>query len=480
MPANSPVIVWFRRDLRIADNAALAEAAARGGAVIPVFLWAPDEEAPWEPGAASRWWLHHSLEALGASLRERGSRLVVRQTGDSLGELRRLVEETGAGAVYWNRLYDPQIIARDKRIKSLLREDGLDVKSFGGAMLHEPHAIQNKSGEPFKVFTPFWKHCLSLGDPPAPVMEPESMAAPKQWPDSVELKKLGLLPRIKWAAEFPNHWTPGEDGAWAALENFLEGAVEGYADDRDRPDVVGTSRLSPHLHFGEITSRQIWYATQPVVNGSGKVAKDGRKFMAEVGWREFAHHLLYHFPETTENPLRCEFNHFPWQEDETQLRAWQKGMTGYPLVDAGMRELWATGWMHNRVRMVVASFLVKHLRMHWLEGERWFWDTLVDADLANNTLGWQWAAGCGADAAPYFRVFNPILQGEKFDPEGEYVRRWVPELAEVPMKYLNKPWEMPRKEWDALGIDYPEPMVEHSQARQEALAAFESLKKFRQ
>jgi deoxyribodipyrimidine photo-lyase len=469
--------VWFRRDLRLADHPALVQAIARGGPVIPVFLWAPDEEAPWAPGGAARWWLHHSLEALSASLTARGSHLILRKTDNSLSELRRLVAETGAGAVLWNRLYDPQLISRDKAIKAALRADGLDVESGSGALLFEPPAVKTQSGGPFQVFTPFWKHCLTLGDPPLPLEAPRHLPVPAAWPASQTLSSLDLLPRIGWDAAFSQHWTPGESGAWSALERFLEGPINQYDARRDRPDIVGTSRLSPHLHWGEITARQIWHASQPQIADPTPAGRSARKFLAEVGWREFAHHLLFHFPRTPEQPLRADFEKFPWVQNANHLTAWQRGRTGYPIVDAGMRELWTTGWMHNRVRMVVGSFLVKHLRIHWIEGARWFWDTLVDADLASNTLGWQWAAGCGADAAPYFRVFNPILQGDKFDPRGTYVRRWVPELEKVPAKLLNQPWELPLDDRAHLGIDYPDPIVDHREARAAALAAFEAIKR---
>lgn len=480
MDNSRPTLVWLRRDLRLHDNSALSEACESGRPVIPVYIHAPEEEAPWQPGGASEWWRHCSLESLIKDLHKHRSRLIIRR-GPSLETLRELVRVTNASAVYWNRMYMPATIERDKKIKQALSDDGIDVKSFAGALLFEPEYVRNKSGEPFKVYTPFWKHVSSIDDPPTPLPVP-SCRKPGSWPDSLELEKLELLPKIDWAAGLRESWKPGETGAHERLEEFMCGTMAGYDKERDLPYKVGTSRLSPHLHFGEITPRTIWHqvkrhAMKHHIGNKNSV----RRYLMEVVWREFSHHLLYHFPHTTDEPLRPEFNHFPWATDSDKLRAWQRGQTGYPIVDAGMRELWHTGWMHNRVRMVVASFLVKHLRINWTEGARWFWDTLVDADLANNTMGWQWSAGCGADAAPYFRVFNPILQGEKFDPDGEYTRRWVPELAQLPRKYLHKPWEAPTSVLaDAgvdLGGDYPEPIVEHQEARQRALAAFEKIKK---
>jgi len=436
-------ILWLRQDLRLADQPALQAAIERGGAVIPVFIDSAAEEGEWQPGAASRWWMHQSLESLAAALEQRGSRLVLRRATDSLACLRELIAETGATAVYWGRRYEPQVIARDGEIKTALREAGIEVRSFNTALLIEPWDVQNLSGKPFQVFTPFWRKACTAIDPPKPAAAPARIAAPAKWPRSVALKDLGLMPRIAWHGGMARAWRPGEAGAHDLLQQFLDGPVKEYAAQRNMPAVSGTSRLSPHLHFGEISPRQIWHA-----------APEWRstQFITEIGWREFAHHLIYHFPRTTNEPLRADFARFPWRESTGDLQAWQQGRTGVPLVDAGMRELWETGWMHNRVRMVVASFLVKNLRLHWLHGARWFWDTLVDADLASNTLGWQWAAGCGADAAPYFRIFNPDSQAEKFDPQGEYQRRWL--------------GSGPR----------PAPIVDLKASRVEALAAFQTLR----
>ena len=478
---NPPAILWLRLDLRLADNPALHAAIRHGGAVVPVFVHAPDEEAPWQPGAASNWWLHQSLSALDQRLRALGSRLTIRR-GPTLEALQKLVREAGATAVFWNRRYEPAVIERDSKVKELLRAQGVKADSYNGALLREPWAVKNKSGLPFQVFTPFWKHYLSQDDPVDPIPVPKQIPAPGQWPQSVDLNELELLPRLDWAAGIRAAWKPGEASAMAGLNRFLKNTLEGYSDSRNRPDLVGTSRLSPHLHFGEISPRQVWHEVAAYA-AKLRVLKNGwreSQFLTEIGWREFSHHLLFHFPRTPQEPLRRDFEKFPWRDDPKLLRAWQKGLTGYPIVDAGMRELWTTGWMHNRVRMIVSSFLVKDLLLPWQSGAKWFWDTLVDADLAQNTGGWQWTAGCGADAAPYFRVFNPTTQGEKFDPNGDYVRRWCPELARLPAEYIHQPAAAPPNALYSarieLGRNYPKPIVDHSAARTAALAAFAKIR----
>ncbi len=473
--AGQVTLVWFRRDLRLHDNPALTAACERGTAV-PVYIHAPEEEAPWAPGGAANWWLHHSLEALQRGLSKHRSLLVIRK-GDSLKSLKDLIAETGATAVFWNRLYEPTTIPRDTAIKAALQEMGVEVKSFASALLHEPTMIRTQAGNPFQVFTPFWRHVMALDDPPEP-LPPPRFRNPLSFPSSTPLEGLRLLPKIDWAAGMRAAWKVGEVGAQEQLERFLATAVGDYMETRNRPDVVGTSRLSPYLHFGEITPRTVWHAVKWKIRNA---KSEGEKaaawgYLREVGWREFAHHLLFHFPATTSEPLRKDFGAFPWKTDAKRTRAWQKGLTGYPIVDAGMRELWATGWMHNRVRMIVASFLVKDLLVDWRAGAEWFWDTLVDADLANNTSGWQWTAGCGADAAPYFRIFNPTSQAEKFDPQGVYIRQWVPEIAALPDKYLFAPWTAPADLLSELGITlgrtYPKPIVDHSVARDRALEAY--------
>ncbi len=472
---------WIRLDLRLADNPALHAALRHGGPVIPVFIHAPEEESPWQPGGASNWWLHQSLAALDRRLRALGQRLVIRR-GPTLAALQGLVRETGATGVFWNRRYEPAVIARDATIKDALRADGVKADSYNAALLFEPWTVKNKSAKPFQVFTPFWKHCLALDEPHEPLRAPENIPAPERWPASLALAELELEPTANWADGFRAAWIPGEDGAQKHLQNFLSGAFAGYSDNRNRPDLTGTSRLSPHLHFGEISPRQVWHALKTFAEKRGlpKAQWHGSQFLAEVGWREFAHHLIFHFPRTTDAPLRREFEKFPWREDRRLLRAWQKGLTGYPIVDAGLRELWATGWMHNRVRMIVASFLVKDLLQPWQAGARWFWDTLVDADLAQNSLGWQWTAGCGADAAPYFRIFNPTTQSQKFDPNGDYIRRWCPELAKLPAGWVHQPHAAPPEILRAanvrIGHNYPAPIVNHSAARETALKSFAQIK----
>lgn len=472
-------IVWFRRDLRLADNPALF-AACEYERVIPLYIHADEEENPWQLGGAQQVWLHFSLQALDKSLRDLGSRLIIRQ-GPALEVLRNLVEESGAEAVYWNRLYEPEAIARDKQIKQCLRDDGITVESSNAALLCEPWQIETKAGDPYKVFTPFWRS-LAQRQMQNPLAMPDAL--PEVWSriGSDDVNDLKLLPAIKWDTGIRAQWTPGEDGAHAALEDFVDEPIDHYDSDRDRPARPGTSRLSPHLHFGEIGPRQIWHRVhEHIALNTGKTSdRDTNRFLTEVAWREFAHHLLFHFPKSPAQPLDERFEKFPWLDNKQVLNAWQRGQTGIPMVDAGMRELWHCGWMHNRVRMVVASFLTKNLLIPWQQGAAWFWDTLVDADLANNSLGWQWVAGCGADAAPYFRIFNPALQGERFDPKGDYVRQWVPEIAALPDKYLHRPWTAPAEVLAEAGIklgtDYPEPLVDLKESRRRALDAFAEIK----
>jgi deoxyribodipyrimidine photo-lyase len=464
-------IVWFRQDLRIADNPALAAAASSGLPVIPLYIHAPEEEGRWAPGAASNWWLYHALAELDEELEHIGLRLMIR-TGASLEALQSIIESHAVRAVFWNRRYEPAVIERDTSIKQSLRDQGVEVLTSNSALLYEPHEIANRSGAPFRVFTPFWKHLYGLPTRLPVSVETGLLRPPANFPESESLNALGLMPEIGWDAEFYTCWKPSLEDASLALEEFVAQRVSHYRDDRNLPGIRGTSQLSPYLHFGQLGPRQVW---QAVLNAGASDTRGGHTFLSEIAWREFAYHLLYHFPHTPEKPLNEKFSDFPWQPDPAHLRAWQRGMTGYPIVDAGMRELWRTGWMHNRVRMIVASFLVKHLLQPWQEGARWFWDTLVDADLASNTMGWQWTAGCGADAAPYFRIFNPILQGEKFDTDGRYVRRFVPELADLPDRFLHQPWNAPEPVLSQAGVklgeSYPNPIIDHRAGRERALAA---------
>lgn len=473
---STPVILWLRNDLRIQDNAALAAAVGTGKAVIPVFIWDLDSNGHWKPGGASRWWLHHALQNLRESFRAVGSELILRQ-GDSAAVLRELIGQTGAEQVFWNRRYESPVRAMDVEMKRLLHEDGVEVRSFNSALLNEPHTVSTKTGQPYKVYTPYFKALQ-----PRPVEEPievdlSKMVVAQTLPPSDSLESFELLPELDWAEGFGAVWEPSEAGATKRLSQFLDGAVDQYATDRDRPDVEGTSSLSPYLHFGQIGPRQIIDALQQRTD----LSQQGPfVYMKEVYWREFAYNVLYHFPHTSDAPLQSHYADFPWQADGELLRRWQRGQTGYPIVDAGMRQLWQTGWMHNRVRMIVSSLLVKHLLQDWKAGAEWFWDTLLDADLASNSLGWQWSGGCGADAAPYFRVFNPIIQGKKFDPDGAYVKRYVPELAKMPAKYLHTPWEAPSGILEYAGVElgdsYPYPVIEHSAGRARALKAFETFR----
>ena len=464
----STALVLFRRDLRLADNPAWSAACAEHAQVLPVFIQADDDGA-WSAGAASRWWLHHSLDALDQDLREAGAELHLRR-GEPLDILRTLIHSSGASAVYWNRLYEPATIARDTRIKHALQDEGIAVHSHNAALWCEPWQMATRQGHAYKVFTPYWRNLRAQLQMIEPLPAPR-VPGWRELPDGLPLAALELLPRIAWADGLAAHWQPGETGARELLEIFGDDAVGDYAHARDLPARHGTSRLSPHLHFGEISPRQIHFELDRRTRATeAERRSDIEPYLRELGWREFAHHLLYHFPRTPSDNFNPRFNDFAWAPaEQATLERWQRGRTGIPLVDAGMRELWHTGWMHNRVRMIVGSFLTKNLRQHWHHGARWFWDTLVDADLANNTLGWQWVAGCGADAAPYFRVFNPITQAKRFDPNGHYLRRWLPELADAPLPLLHEPWKDPALLWRS---GYPAPMVDLGQSRQQALDAY--------
>lgn len=466
-------MVWFRKDLRLADNPAWARAVAEGREVIPLYIYSEEEAGQWAMGGASRWWLHHALKDLDGQLRQQGSRLTLRR-GQSEAVLRCLMEEEGVTHVYWNRCYEPHRVRIDGRLKEALKQAGVTVWSGNASLVREPWEVATLGGQPYKVYTPYAKACAKLADP-EPLPMPGRPMSPAVWPASESLDSLGLLPRLAWDAAFAERWVPTREAALERMDGFLAHSVGSYGEARDYPAEDGTSSLSPYLHFGQIGPREVLQAVSMAPVSNGRTV-----YYREIIWREFAHHVLYHFPNTPEQPLQLKYAAFPWREDAASLRAWQRGLTGYPIVDAGMRQLWQHGWMHNRVRMIVASFLVKHLLISWRAGAAWFWDTLVDADLASNTLGWQWAGGCGADAAPYFRIFNPITQGAKFDPDGVYIRRFVPELAKVPTSCLHTPWEMSeglqRAVGCVIGTDYPGPVVQHQAGRERALAALASLK----
>lgn len=472
-----PVVFWFRQDLRLSDHPALA--AVRDRAVVPLYILAQaeagtDPDSPRPPlGGALRWWLHHALESLNRSL---DGGLVLRR-GRVREVLGAVLRETGAGGVCWSASPDPLIQAQDLDLGAHLRAQGFTVDVRPDATLYDPEALRTKTGRPFKVFTPFWRACRAAGAPPLPlpVTRPAALVSAR----SDRLDDWGLLPRRPdWAAGLRATWQPGETGAHARLTAFLRNGLAGYATRRDFPgDDSGTSRLSPHLRWGEISLRQVWHAVR---NRKEAAPADVEKFFSELGWRAFAQHLLCQHPDMPTVPLNPAFARMPWVADDVRFESWCRGLTGYPIVDAGMRELWQTGWMHNRVRMITASFLVKHLLIPWQKGERWFQDTLVDADTANNAAGWQWVAGCGADASPWFRIFNPVLQGARFDPGGTYVRRFVPELRALPDRWIHHPWEAPPPVLTAagvaLGATYPLPVVSHATARQRALAALAVVK----
>lgn len=474
-----PIIVWFRQDLRLSDNPALHAAYESGHPIIPLYILDDKNAAEWKMGGASRWWLHHALKALNKDLSEH----LILEQGDATEIIPDLISKTNAIGIYWNRCYEPWRIKRDENIKVFLKDEmRCDVKSFNGSLLWEPWTIKNQAGEPYKVFTPYFrKGCLQAPRPREPLPRPKRLTYGETNGLGISIDDLTLLPtRPDWGAKMEKHWTISEDGAQKRLNDFLDDGLANYKTGRDHPADENTSRLSPYLHFGQISPNTAWYAAQERGTAEGWES-DRDHFLSELGWREFSYSLLYHFPKITWENLQERFNDFPWNaQDSKDLERWRRGQTGYPIVDAGMRQLWETGYMHNRVRMIVGSFLVKNMLTHWHKGEEWFWDCLVDADLASNAASWQWIAGCGADAAPYFRIFNPILQSEKFDKDGDYIREFVPELKDMPSKDIHAPWNAPEGVLKAAGVTlgetYPKPMMDHSAARDRALEAFKSTK----
>ncbi|MFC3909501.1 cryptochrome/photolyase family protein [Legionella dresdenensis] len=461
-------LVWFRHDLRLSDNPAFIHACSQHDYVIPLYIF---DQKTSVSGRAQAWWLHHSLVSLSNSLAKHDLSLVLRK-GKPFDIILALVKQLSVDAVYWNRCYEPLAIERDKKIKAALIEEGILVQSSNGNLLNEPWTIKNKSGDYFKVFTAYWKNCRQmLHIPPAMRLSnhPKGMTVA-----SDKLDQWKLLPKLDWAARFAEYWLPGEQGAQKKLDQFIASHLQNYKTNRDFPAKNATSHLSPHLHFGEISPWTIWRAVELAQLERDCDLQSTEHFLSELGWREFSTYLLYHFPQLAQDNFRSEFDHFPWRDDKASLIRWQKGMTGYPLIDAGMRELWVTGYMHNRIRMVVASFLTKGLLIDWRVGADWFLDTLVDADLANNSASWQWVAGCGADAAPYFRIFNPVLQSQKFDPNGHYIRQWIPELAGVDNQYIHQPWI---NKAIMSNTHYPEPIIDHNEARNRALSYYHQLKR---
>jgi deoxyribodipyrimidine photo-lyase len=469
-PKARPGLLWLRQDLRLEDNPSLH--ALADGPLLAVFVL--PEDPVLRPGAASRWWLHHSLKALGEALAAQGVTLLL-MAGDATRLIPELAARIDAAAVHAGRVYDPAGRRQDATVSAALEADGRALVLHTASLLLEPHRLRSGAGKPYAVYTPFARAILALGDPPPPIPAPAALTGCPAPEGGLTLEALRLLPQPPepdWAAEFPAFWQPGEAGAHSRLRDFLEEGVAEYGQARNRPGEDGSSRLSPHLRHGEISPRQVWHA----LRDSGRGGAGAETYLKEILWREFSYHLLWHRPELPDKPLRAEFAAFPWQPDAALLRAWQRGLTGYPIVDAGMRQLWRLGWMHNRVRMVAASLLVKHLLQPWQDGTAWFLDTLVDADPASNSASWQWVAGCGTDSAPYFRIFNPVLQGEKFDPDGAYLAEFVPELSALPAKWRHKPWLAPAAVLDkagvVLGTTYPHPLVDHGAARARALQAF--------
>lgn len=464
-------LVWFRQDLRLTDNPAFFEACSNNKHVIPLYVF---DEKNSVLGAAQAWWLHHSLTSLSKTLAELGLKLILRK-GNPLEIFLELINTLPINTIYWNRCYEPQSIARDKKIKTTLQESGVDVFSFNGSLLNEPWTISNKSGDFFKVFTPYWKTCRQKITAQPKQLISQNLSSVDIRSDEIDAWRL--LPSLNWASQFPNFWTPGEHGAQQRLSDFISHYLQGYKTNRDIPEKQATSHLSPHLHFGEISPWTILSAIESAKLDRHCDLVGAEHFLSELGWREFSYYLLYHVPSLPYENFKNAFDAFPWHNDKSLLKKWQKGMTGYPIVDAGMRELWITGYMHNRVRMIVASFLTKGLFIDWRLGADWFLDTLVDADLANNSASWQWVAGCGADAAPYFRIFNPVLQSQKFDPNGVYIRRWVPELAYLNDVEIHAPWNATNAASLYSTTNYPKPIINHSESRAKALAYYSQLTK---
>ncbi len=467
-------IFWFRNDLRLADNPGLAAALRRADQTALVYVLDDTAAGAWAMGGASRWWLHYSLQSLHKAIAACGGTLVLRR-GDAGRIVADLAAELQATEIFSGRRFEPWARRQDRDIAGTLKASGIAWHRQLSSLLFPPESITTKSGGVYGVFTPFSRCCFDQAPPAEAIAPPDRICSPSGI-SSDNLEDWQLTPRRPdWAAGIRAAWEPGENGAEKRLRRFIGDAMQGYSTARDRPGEDGTSGLSPHLHFGEISPASVWRAASLME----KSCPGRETFLKEMLWREFAAYLLWHHPEMPEQPLRKEFAEFSWRQDKDGLQAWQRGLTGIPIVDAGMRQLWQTGWMHNRIRMVCASFLTKHLLIPWQQGEAWFWDTLVDADLASNAINWQWVAGCGADAAPYFRIFNPVLQGRKFDPDGLYVRKYVPELCRLPDKFIHAPWEADAAVLAAanvaLGRDYPHPIISLDRGRERALAAYQKI-----
>ncbi len=464
---------WFRQDLRLNNNPSLETLSKKVDKIIPIFILDPKQRI----GSVSSWWLEKSLNSLNDAISKKKGKLNI-FIGDPFDIISLLISNENIEFISWNRLYDPQSIIRDTKIKSLLKSQNVDCETFNGYLLNEPWNIKNKTGTFYKVFTPYWRHCDEL-------TRSKNFSKKKQnlkfsntsFRNIKKLENLNLInKKLKWTNKIQNNWLPGENNAQIQLKEFIVKKANHYSIGRDRPDQNLTSKLSPYLHFGEISPFQIYKEVSLSKNIN---TENKKKFLAEIGWRDFSYNLLFHYPDMTKNPIQNKFNKFPWLKDSKNLKKWQKGFTGIPIVDAGMRQLYKTGWMHNRVRMIVGSFLTKNLLIHWKYGEEWFFDTLVDADIGSNSAGWQWISGCGADASPYFRIFNPILQGQKFDPKGNYVKKYIPELHNVTDKYIHNPWEMSEENQIScsckIGKDYPAPIVDLKETRIRALSAFKTI-----
>lgn len=475
----SKAILWFRQDLRLLDNKAFYHACEQHKEILPIFIWDENTPQKWQMGSAQKWWLYHSLVSLQKDLKEHGLDLYLRK-GKANEILKKITFEHNIQCLYSNFSYEPYQKNQDEGLKNELLENQIEVSCYNSSLLCEPWQIQTKSGSPYSVFSQFWK-AFEMQE-----IEIKVYPKPKKFPKLIQIKNedlttWNLLPTSpNWAKGFEKYWKIGEKAAQEKLKNFTQTHLENYAQKRDFPAINGTSKLSSHLHFGEISPHLIWENCKKTFKGNQKNSKGLETYLREIGWREFCYYLIYHNPDFPEKNFHKKFDKLKWEKDPKKLKAWQKGLTGYPIIDAAMRELWQTGWMHNRLRMVVGSFLTKHLQIHWMEGAKWFWDTLLDADLSNNSAGWQWVAGSGADAQPYFRIFNPIIQSKKFDPQGNFIRKWIPELAKLSNDEIHTPWEISKENLEKadikLGKTYPFPIVDHKKAREKALKNFEATK----
>jgi len=469
--SNDINILWFRKDLRLMDNPALVEANLNAE-IIPIFILDDTNPEENKMGAASRVWLYHSLKSLNISLQKK----INFYSGDPVKIISELINNYNINGVYWNRCYEPWEIRRDKKIKDLLKIKKVKAKSFNGSLIREPWEVLKEDQTPYKVFTALYKKAYLNSDIEVEVInEPTKINYSTKIFSSNTLDTLKLLPNLSWVDNIIKHWQVGEKNAHLKMTEFFKKGIDDYKEGRNFPFKKNVSRLSPHIHFGEISPKQLWVKAKSISSN-----KNTEHFVSEICWREFSYYLLYHFPNLPKDNLQKKFNNFPWKDNNYYFDSWKKGKTGYPIIDAGMRELYETGYMHNRVRMIVASFLVKNLLIHWHKGERWFWDCLFDADLANNSASWQWVAGSGADAAPYFRIFNPVTQGVKFDVDGQYTKQYVPELKDMPNKYLFSPWEAPddvlNKANVVLGGNYPKPIIDIKESREKALYSFSLIK----